>query len=63
MQLFPKNKEGKLVKYEKGVLFLIVWSKIVDNGQSSGLSDKIQGAKKPFCLASFSGFKHSLLSN
>ena len=64
MQLFPKNKEGKLVKNEKGVLFLIdVWSKIVDNGQSSGLSDKIQGAKKLFCLASFSGFKHSLLSN
>ena len=63
MQLFPKNKEGKLVRNEKGVLFLIVWSKIVDDGQSSGFSDKIQGAKKLFCLASFSGFKHSLLSN
>lgn len=45
---------------KKGVLFLIMWSKIVDNGQSSGLSDKIQGAKKRFCLASFSGFKHHL---
>jgi len=45
---------------KKGVFFLIMLSKIVDNGQSSGLSDKIQGAKDFFCIASFSWFKHHL---